>query len=54
VVGGATTDEIGKLAFEIGVPLYELANQQASLEDAFLELTAGSEEYHAKSQETDK
>jgi ABC-2 type transport system ATP-binding protein len=42
---GATTDEIGKIAFEAGVPLYELSKQAASLEEAFLELTAGSEEY---------
>jgi len=44
-VVGMTTDDIGKMAFEAGVPLYELAPQSASLEEAFLELTAGSEEY---------
>jgi ABC-2 type transport system ATP-binding protein len=44
-VVGVTTDEIGKMAFEAGVPIYELATQTASLEEAFLELTAGSEEY---------
>jgi ABC-2 type transport system ATP-binding protein len=44
-VVGMTSDDIGKAAFEIGVPLYELAPQAASLEEAFLELTAGSEEY---------
>ncbi len=42
---GTTTDAIGKLAFKTGVPVLELANHQASLEEAFLELTAGSEEY---------
>jgi ABC-2 type transport system ATP-binding protein len=47
-VSGLTTDEIGKLAFESGVPLYELAPQVASLEEAFLELTAGSEEFSTK------
>jgi ABC-2 type transport system ATP-binding protein len=47
-VVGMTSDAIGKAAFEIGVPLYELAPQTASLEEAFLELTAGSEEYTAK------
>jgi ABC-2 type transport system ATP-binding protein len=48
-VSGMTTDEIGKLAFESGVPLYELSPQIASLEEAFLEITAGSEEYTGKS-----
>lgn len=47
-VTGITTDAIGKLAFENGVPVYELAPQAASLEEAFLELTAGSTEYSAK------
>lgn len=47
-VSGMTTDDIGKLAFESGVPVYELAQQVASLEEAFLELTAGSEEFAAK------
>lgn len=42
---GSSTDAIGKLAYEAGVPVYELANQAASLEEAFLQLTAGSEEY---------
>lgn len=47
-ISGVTTDDIGKLAFEAGIPLYELTQQQASLEEAFLELTAGAEEYMAK------
>lgn len=47
-VVGLTSDAIGKLAFETGVPIYELANQSASLEEAFLELTAGSEEFATK------
>ncbi len=47
VIGMDTTD-IGKIAFEAGVPIYELATQSASLEEAFLELTAGSEEYVAR------
>lgn len=42
------TDEIGKLAFAAGVTVLELTPQQASLEEVFLELTAGSEEYQAK------
>jgi len=47
-VSGMSTDAIGKLAFESNVPVYELAQQTASLEEAFLELTAGSEEYATK------
>jgi ABC-2 type transport system ATP-binding protein len=45
---GLTSDAIGKLAFEQAVPLYELAAQTASLEDVFLELTAGAGEYVGK------
>lgn len=44
-VTGVTTDAVGKLAFKAGVPLLELANRNASLEDVFLELTEGAEEY---------
>lgn len=46
-VGGLTTDKIGKLAFEAGVPVLELANRSASLEEVFLELTEGEQEYKA-------
>ncbi|HUC90314.1 MAG TPA: ATP-binding cassette domain-containing protein [Patescibacteria group bacterium] len=44
-VSSSKTDDIGKLAFEAGIPILELAKQDASLEEAFLELTATSEEY---------
>lgn len=44
-VTGASTDDIGHLAFEAGIPILELAKHQASLEDVFLEITAGAEEY---------
>jgi ABC-2 type transport system ATP-binding protein len=44
-VVGAKSDRIGELAFAAGVPLHELTNQTASLEEAFLELTEGAEEY---------
>jgi len=46
-VSGETTDKIGKLAFNAGIPVLELANRGASLEDVFLELTEGSEEFQA-------
>ncbi len=44
-VEGIKTDDVGKLAFEAGIPLLELSNLSASLEEAFLELTAESQEY---------
>jgi ABC-2 type transport system ATP-binding protein len=42
-----TTDTIGDLAFDNGVRLRELSPVQASLEQAFMELTRDSVEYHA-------
>jgi ABC-2 type transport system ATP-binding protein len=47
-VTGAKTDEIGTLAFKQGITILELAPHNASLEDAFLELTANSQEYQTK------
>ncbi len=44
-VRGVKTDEVGKLAFAEGLTVLELARHDASLEDAFLEITANSEEY---------
>jgi ABC-2 type transport system ATP-binding protein len=46
-INGSKSDEIGKLAFAAGTPVLELVNQSASLEEAFLELTADSQEYQA-------
>jgi ABC-2 type transport system ATP-binding protein len=40
-------DRIGDLAFDNGVRLHELSALQASLEEAFMELTRDSVEYHA-------
>ncbi len=48
IVRGTTTDIIGKLAFKAGVTLLELANHNASLEEAFLEITADAQEYQAQ------
>lgn len=44
-ISDASSDEIGRRAFELKVPLFELANQTVSLEEAFLEVTADSQEY---------
>ncbi len=48
-ITGAKTDDIGKLAFSHGITVLELAAQVASLEEAFLQLTEGAEEYQAHS-----
>jgi ABC-2 type transport system ATP-binding protein len=45
LVTGMKTDDLGKMAYEASIPVLELATKDASLEQAFLELTAGSEEY---------
>ena len=50
-VTGVETDEIGKAAFGEGITVLELAKHAASLEDAFLELTASSQEYQAQPEE---
>jgi ABC-2 type transport system ATP-binding protein len=42
------TDDIGKLAFELDMTVLELAAVSASLEEAFLEVTASSEEYQGR------
>ena len=47
VVLGLTPAQVGDLAFENGIRLHELAPAQASLEQAFMELTASSVEFHA-------
>jgi ABC-2 type transport system ATP-binding protein len=41
---------IGELAFRLQVPLYELSPQQASLEDAFLQITHGAGDYATKAE----
>jgi ABC-2 type transport system ATP-binding protein len=47
VVQGLNTDQVGDVAFEAGVRLHELSQTRASLEQAFMELTADSVEYQA-------
>lgn len=42
-----TTDQIGRLAFGARVPVLELSQRAASLEEAFMELTGDAEEYKA-------
>jgi ABC-2 type transport system ATP-binding protein len=51
-VFGAKTDDVGQLAFKAGLPVLELHTKSASLEEAFLELTANAEEFHTQRKET--
>jgi ABC-2 type transport system ATP-binding protein len=48
LVEGLTTRAIGAVAHQAAVAVYELTDQRTSLEDAFMELTQDSVEYHAK------
>jgi ABC-2 type transport system ATP-binding protein len=46
-VSGVTAETLGDLACEQGIALHELTVQGASLEEAFMELTADAVEFHA-------
>ncbi|MCW5250645.1 ABC transporter ATP-binding protein [Streptomyces sp. SHP 1-2] len=46
-VDDAESEAVGELAARHGITLHELSPQRASLEEAFMRLTAGSVEYHA-------
>lgn len=50
-VHGLTAEQIGDVAFENRVRVHELSMQEASLEEAFMELTRDSVEYHAHTTE---
>ncbi|WP_112239995.1 ABC transporter ATP-binding protein [Kribbella monticola] len=45
IVTGVPAERVGDLAHELGIRLHELRTKQASLEEAYLELTASSVEY---------
>ncbi len=49
IVSNATSDEVGMVAFKHGLPILELSNKVVSLEEAFLEITADSQEYRGSS-----
>ncbi|MEV0822101.1 ATP-binding cassette domain-containing protein [Nonomuraea rubra] len=44
-VTGAAVERVGDLAYEAGIRLHELRTKEASLEQAYQELTSGSVEY---------
>lgn len=50
VVSGLEASDIGEMAATAGITLHELAPQRASLEEAFMELTSDSVEFHATGQ----
>jgi ABC-2 type transport system ATP-binding protein len=50
LVRGMTTEAVGDIAFERGIRLHELSLMRASLEEAYMEVTADSVEYHAEVQ----
>lgn len=45
-IRGLSSEQVGTAAAENGIFLYELTSQQASLEEAFMELTHDSLEFH--------
>jgi len=46
-VSGLTTDEVGRVAAAAGITLLELTALQASLEDAFIDMTSDAVEFRA-------
>ena len=44
---GLECREVGIIAANAGITLYELSRQEASLEEAFMEMTRDSDEYLA-------
>ncbi len=53
-INGVKTDEVGKMAYSAGLQILELANRNASLEEVFLDLTEGSEEFKGSSEDGKK
>jgi ABC-2 type transport system ATP-binding protein len=49
-VSGLSTDEVGRAAGAAGITLLELTAQQASLEEAFVDMTRDAVEFRAPSQ----
>jgi ABC-2 type transport system ATP-binding protein len=47
-VSGLDSERVGTVAAENGIVLYELSPQSASLEEAFMELTRESVEFHGE------
>jgi ABC-2 type transport system ATP-binding protein len=54
IVHGATAERIGDLACAHHIPLHELVAESASLEEAFMELTADAVEFHGHADDPDR
>jgi ABC-2 type transport system ATP-binding protein len=54
VVHGATTEQVGDLACAHQIPVHELVAESASLEEAFMELTADAVEFHGHADDPDR
>src|SRR6202012_4501484 len=52
VIQGLSTDQVGDVAYDASIRLHELSQHRASLEQAFMELTADSVEYQATVEST--
>jgi ABC-2 type transport system ATP-binding protein len=52
-VTGMTTEQVGTAAWRAGLPIHELSARQASLEEAFMQLTADAVEYRSQSENDD-
>lgn len=48
VVNGSSGEDVGGLAFSVGIPLAELSTQRASLEEAFMASTSDSVQYQGE------
>lgn len=48
-IAGCETEQVGDVAFRSGIGLRELTKRTASLEEAFLELTSGAQDYVTQS-----
>jgi ABC-2 type transport system ATP-binding protein len=53
-VSGLTAAQIGDTARDLGIALHELTPKQASLEEAFMNMTRDEVEFHAASEETQR
>ena len=47
-ISGTTTEQVGEIASANGIVLHELMLEQASLEEAFMELTRDDVEFKAE------
>ena len=52
-ITGRTSEQIGTVAAESGITLFELTTQTASLEEAYMALTEGSLDYRSMSSESE-